>query len=72
MSSTPNKNSTFGQIAIRLPKPTIRAIDEIVKSRRASLNRQHRWSEAHLVSRSGVLRDALERGLRELAEESDS
>lgn len=70
MTSTTNNNSTFSQIAIRLPKPTIRAIDELVKSRKANLARQGRWSEAHLVNRSTVLRDALERGLSVLAEDS--
>lgn len=58
------------QIAIRLPAEIVQAADALVTARKALHARKKRWSESHRTNRTAILREALERGLAELAAEA--
>lgn len=63
--------SALSQIAIRLPKELLGLAEDLAAARRTRLKRAGRFSEAHRLNRSAILRDALERGLAALAEDLD-
>jgi predicted DNA-binding protein len=58
------------QIALRLPAELLRAAEELAKHRKATLRRRGRFSEAHRQNRSAILREAIERGLMALSEDT--
>jgi hypothetical protein len=61
------RNETLKQIAIRLPAETLSQADAIAQAQKDALTAQGRTWAAGRISRSTILRDALERGLLALA-----
>jgi len=61
------RNETLKQIAIRLPAETLSQADAIAQAQKDGLTAQGRTWAAGRISRSTILREALEKGLLALA-----